>query len=158
MKNNKKKTLLALLLFLIFGAGAITFSCSGYEENIAEMLIPTILFSFFSLCSLYTLIRCAVIGLDEYVFEGDVLHIKRKGNAIATVRKEDVRDLVVINDASVKGVVCIRFRHEGKKRIVPCDAYNEAPLLEFIRDIPAKERDTRLWEVIRFLLDMLSKA
>ena len=49
MKNNKKKTLLALLLFLIFGAGAIAFVCSGSEENIAEMLIPTILFSFFSL-------------------------------------------------------------------------------------------------------------
>ena len=53
MKNNKKKTLLALLLFLIFGAGAIAFACSGYEENIAEMLIPTILFSFpYALCTL----------------------------------------------------------------------------------------------------------
>ena len=164
MKNNSskneatKKTLLALLLFLVFGAGAIAFACSGYEENIAEMLIPTILFSFFSLCSLYALIRCAVIGLDEYVFEGDVLHIKRKGNAIVTVRKEDICDLVVVNDVSAQGIVCILFRHEGKKRIVPCDEYNEAPLLEFIRDLPAKERDTRLWEVIRFLLDMLSKA
>ena len=114
--------------------------------------------NFFSLCSLCALIRCAVIGLDEYVFEGDVLHIKRKGNAIATVRKEDICDLVVVNDVSAQGIVCILFRHEGKKRIVPCDEYNEAPLLEFIRDLPAKERDTRLWEVIRFLLDMLSNA
>ena len=164
MKNNSskneatKKTLLALLLFLVFGAGAIAFACSGYEEDIAEMLIPTILFSFLALCSLYAWIRCTVIGGNAYVFEGGVLHIKRKGNMVATVRKEDVRDLVVVNDVSVKGVVCIRFRHEGKKWLVPCDEYNEAPLLEFIRDIPAKERDTLLWEVIIFLLDMLSKA
>ena len=164
MKNNeskneaKKKTLLSLLLFLVFGAGAIAFACSGYEEGIAEMLIPTILFSLLALCALYAWIRRTVIGLNEFLFEGGLLHIKRKGNEIATVRKEDARELVVVKDASVQGVVCIHFRHEGKKWIVPCDEYNEAPLLEFIRDLPAKERDTRLWEVIRFLLDMLSKA
>lgn len=149
-----KNCLVSLLFAVFFALCGVAFLSLVIDDGDVAMIAPSILFMLISVVLIAVGIREWCVRADRYIFEDGGLKKMRRGETVATIRKEDVERLVIVKDifGDKDKIHLISFKHGGRRYIVAVNDRNKEEINKFIVGAPYTERGN-LWY---YLLELIS--
>ena len=118
-----KKTILFLILILVFLSISIAFGYDMLIEQDYVLVFPCIIGLVGAGCSSWMLFAESVLGRKSFCCESEKLYVKRKNKIIQVIEKADVKNLVYIYDTVLENLHIISFDCNDKKHYIT--VYND---------------------------------
>ncbi len=139
-----KKIFVLIFCLIVFMSTSGAFLWTMITENDIVLIVPTILTFMCACVFVFLLVKELFIGYNEYRIEASTLHVSRKGKRIASIKKEDIEQIVFICDMVNKDVEAITFSHRKKRFCVTLTDHNKEEYIAFFSVLQHQTKDN-LW-------------
>ncbi len=144
-----KKFLILFLITLLIGLIIVLFV---FLKDIMERVIISIPLFILLACFIYLLVIDCFVGKKEYIYQDNILIIKRRNQVLNTIRQTDVKKMIVYYDCINESEI-YRISFKCKKRyIIYVNENNKETINNFISGMKYEKKKNYLYHFLSIFI------